>query len=143
MTARRTGLIVTAFLLAATGLQGASQVEVDPHELYDRSREYLADGELRAAATALARLGTLIAKRPDWDPEGTFAKELLPPLQARLKRLQEIARQLDDFTVTSLQELQPPDIKEGHLDGAGLYRLGDNGHPAPARPARDRSSNAH
>ncbi len=112
MTARRTGLIVTAFLLAATGLQGASQVEVDPHELYDRSREYLADGELRAAATALARLGTLIAKRPDWDPEGTFAKELLPPLQARLKRLQEIARQLDDFTVTSLQELQPPDIKK-------------------------------
>ncbi len=85
---------------------------MDPHELYDRTREYLADGELRGAATALSRLRTLIAKRPDWDPEGVFANELLPPLQARLNRLQGVARKLDDFTVEALQDLQPPDIKK-------------------------------
>jgi hypothetical protein len=111
MIARRTAVLAGVLLLGVTSL-GASQVEVDPHELYDRTREYLADGELRGAATALSRLRTLIAKRPDWDPEGVFANELLPPIQARLNRLQGVARKLDDFTVEALQDLQPPDIKK-------------------------------
>lgn len=111
MIARRIAILAGVLLLGVTS-QGASPVEVDPHELYDRTREYLADGELRGAATTLSRLRTLIAKRPDWDPEGVFANELLPPLQARLSRLQAVARGLDDFTVRALQDLQPPDIKK-------------------------------
>src|SRR2546428_12243932 len=112
MIVRRTAVLAGALLLGVTCLRGASQVEADPHELYERAREYLADGELRGAASALSRLRTLIGKRPDWDPEGVFTKELLPPLQARLGRLQGIARKLDDFTVKALQDLQPPDIKK-------------------------------
>ena len=113
MTVRRAAV----FLLIAAALHlplviGAPRVEADPHELYDRAREFLADGELRAAATSLSRLKTLIADRPDWDPEGVFAKELLPPLSERLGRLQGAARQLDEFTVRSLEDLQPPDIKK-------------------------------
>jgi hypothetical protein len=98
--------------LGVTCPQAASPVEADPHELYDRARDYLADGELRAAGSALSRLRTLIEKRPDWDPEGLFAKELLPPLQARLGRLQVVARRLDEFTVEALQDLRPPDLKK-------------------------------
>src|SRR5262245_15188609 len=103
MTVRRTALFAAALLAGATVLHGASEVEVDPHELCDRAREYLADGELRGAATSITRLRTLIAKRPDWDPEGLFTNEILPPLQAKLSRLQAVARRLDDFTVESLQ----------------------------------------
>src|SRR2546425_8896967 len=112
MIVRRTAVLTSALLLGVTCLRGASQVEADPHELCERAREYLADGELRAAGSAISRLRTLIAKRPDWDPEGVFTNELLPPLQARLNRLQHVARKLDDFTVEALQDLQPPDIKK-------------------------------
>ena len=112
MIVRRTAVLAGALLLGVTCLRGASQVEADPHELYERAREYLADGELRGAGLVLSRLRTLIAKGPEWDPEGVFAKELLPPLQARLNRLQGVARKLDEFTVKALQDLQPPDIKK-------------------------------
>jgi hypothetical protein len=110
---RAAGLaLALALVLGITFVSGAPKVEADPHELYDRAREFLADGELRAAATSLSRLKTLIAERPDWDPEGVFAKELLPPLVERLTRLQAVARKLDEFTVRSLEDLEPPDIKK-------------------------------
>ena len=112
MIVRRAAVLTSALLLGVTCLRAESQVEADPHELFERAREYLADGELRAAGSALSRLRTLITKRPDWDPEGVFANELLPPLQAKLNRLQHVARRLDDFTVQALQDLQPPDIKK-------------------------------
>src|SRR5206468_6086395 len=67
---------------------------------------------LQAAEAALSSLSALIAKRPDWDPEGVFAKELLPPIEARLRRLQAAGRLLDEFTGTTLGELRPPDLKE-------------------------------
>lgn len=111
MIVRRAAVLTGALLLGVTCLRAESRVEADPHELCERAREYLADGELRGAGSALSRLRTLIEKRPDWDPEGVFANELLPPLQARLNRLQHVARKLDDFTVQALQDLQPPDIK--------------------------------
>jgi len=112
MIVRRTAVLAGVVVLGVTCVRGASQVEADPHELYERARGCLADGELRAAGSAISRLRTLIEKRPDWDPEGVFAKELLPPLQARLSRLQAVAHKLDDFTVKALQDLQPPDIKK-------------------------------
>src|SRR5881296_302559 len=112
MIVRRTAVVAGALLLGVTCVRGASQVEADPHELYERARGYLADGELRGAGLVLSRLRTLIAKGPEWDPEGVFAKELLPPLQSRLNRLQAVAHKLDDFTVKALQDLQPPDIKK-------------------------------
>ena len=112
MIVRRAAGLTLALVLGITFMSGAPKVEADPHELYDRAREFLADGELRAAATSLSRLKTLIAERPDWDPEGVFAKELLPPLVDRLTRLQAVARKLDEFTVKSLEDLEPPDIKK-------------------------------
>jgi hypothetical protein len=112
MIVRRAAGLTLALVLGITFVSGAPKVEADPHELYDRAREFLADGELRAAATSLSRLKTLIAERPDWDPEGVFAKELLPPLVERLTRLQAVARKLDEFTVRSLEDLEPPDIKK-------------------------------
>jgi len=112
MIVRRTTVFAGALLLGVTCARGAAQVEADPHELYERAREFVADGELRAAGSSLSRLRTMIEKRPDWDPEGVFTKELLPPLQARLSRLQGVAHKLDDFTVKALQDLQPPDIKK-------------------------------
>ena len=112
MIVRRTAAFAGALLLGVTCVLGAPPVEADPHEMYERARQYLADGELRGAGSALSRLRALIAKRPDWDPEGVFANGLLPPLQSRLNRLQSVARKLDEFTVKALQDLQPPDIKK-------------------------------
>lgn len=112
MIVHRAAGLTVALVLGITLANAAPKVEADPHELYDRAREFLADGELRAAATSLSRLKTLIADRPDWDPEGVFANELLPPLSDRLARLQAAARRLDEFTVRSLEDLQPPDIKK-------------------------------
>ena len=112
MIARRPTVLAVALTLGITCLNASPKVEADPHELYERARDFLADGELRAAATSLTRLKTLIAERPDWDPEGVFDKELLPPLFDRLNRLQGVARKLDEFTVRSLEDLEPPDIKK-------------------------------
>jgi hypothetical protein len=112
MIVLRTVVVMGALLLGVTCVRGAPQIEADPHELYERARECLADGELRGANSAISRLRALIAKRPDWDPEGAFTNELLPPLQARLNRLQGVARKLDEFTVKTLQDLQPPDIRK-------------------------------
>src|SRR5690242_9851627 len=105
MNVRRTAVLAGVLILASVCAAPAAPVEADPHELYERAREFLADGELRAAGSALTRLRTMIEKRPDWDPEGVFAKELLPPIQARLARLQTVAHRLDDFTVQALQDL--------------------------------------
>ncbi|HEV8702223.1 MAG TPA: hypothetical protein VGV60_13200 [Candidatus Polarisedimenticolia bacterium] len=112
MIVRRAAGLTVALVLGITLANAAPKVEADPHELYDRACEFLADGELRAAATSLSRLKSLIADRPDWDPEGVFAKELLPPLSDRLSRLQGASRRLDEFTVQSLEDLEPPDIKK-------------------------------
>ena len=112
MSVPRAASLAIALVLLFTDAHGEPKVEADPHELYERARESLADGELRAAATSLTRLKTLIAERPDWDPEGVFTKELLPPLFDRLNRLQGVARRLDEFTVKSLEDLEPPDIKK-------------------------------
>ena len=49
MIVRRTAVVAGALLLGVTCVRGASQVEADPHELYERARGYLADGELRGA----------------------------------------------------------------------------------------------
>src|SRR5687767_8265766 len=94
MIVRRPAVLGVALALGITCLDAAPKVEADPHELYERARDFLADGELRAAATSLARLKSLITERPDWDPEGVFARELLPPLSDRLNRLQGVARKL-------------------------------------------------
>ncbi len=110
MIVRRMALLAGALLLGTTGLRAAGPIEADPHELYERGREYLAHGQLQEAATAFSSLSALIAKRPGWDPEGAFAKELLPPLIARLERLQGAAGKLDDFTGQALQNLKPPDM---------------------------------
>src|SRR5262245_54418248 len=108
-----TGAILTGALLPATTAARAGRgVEADPHELYDRARESLAHGDLEAAESALASLSALVAKRPDWDPESVFTKELIPPLKTRLNRLSEAGRRLDEFAATTLQTLRPPDLRK-------------------------------
>jgi hypothetical protein len=95
-------------VLGTTVLRGAP-VEADPHDLYTSALNDLTKGDLQAADAALARLRAIIKASPQWDPEGVFARELLPPLSARLKRLQGAARKLDAFNARARQELRPPD----------------------------------
>jgi hypothetical protein len=95
-------------VLGATFVRGAP-VEADPHDLYTSALNDLTRGDLQAADAALARLRAVIKASPQWDPEGVFSRELLPPLKARLKRLQGVARKLDAFNTRAREQLQPPD----------------------------------
>ena len=113
MPARRGALLAAALCLAAvlpaaSGLR-AAPVQADPHDLYLSAQTALSQGDLQAADAALTRLHALIASGPKWDPEGVFSKELLPPVQARLKRLEAVAGRLDAFNARAPRQLRPPD----------------------------------
>ena len=112
MIVRRAALLAALVLFGVTCLPAAPRAAADPHELYEKARELAAGGDLKGAAGALADLRALIAGRPGWDPEGVFAKRLLPPLAARVGRLQGAARALDEFSELALRGLRPPDIKD-------------------------------
>jgi hypothetical protein len=115
------GSLVTlaALSFAATGAAGvaprsagaAARRAADPNELYERSVRSLEQGDLRGSAAAAAQLRDLVRTRPEWDPEGTFGKVLLPPLQAKIGRLQAAAAALDRFSERALADLKPPDLK--------------------------------
>jgi hypothetical protein len=108
-------------------------MEADPHELYERARTRLEAGQLDEAAALLQKLHALIAARPEWDPDGTFARDLAPPLQARLLRLQDAAAALDAFCDRALKDVRPPDFKQD------LSTVKDYTHWATAEVARLRS----
>jgi hypothetical protein len=108
MTVHRGGVIVGMLVLGATLLRGAP-VEADPHDLYTSASNDLAKGDLQSAEAALARLHAVIRSSPEWDPEAVFSHELLPPLEARLKRLQDAALKLDFFDTQVRANLKPPD----------------------------------
>jgi hypothetical protein len=108
MPASRASRLAALLLLCATSLCGAA-VQADPHDLYASASRRLAKGDLKGAETAIARLHAVIASGPGWDPGGLFTKELLPPLEARLRRLQKVAAALDDFESRAVAQLQRPD----------------------------------
>src|SRR5262245_40371185 len=112
MPAGRTAFLAAALLLGSTTLRAGHAVEPDPNELYEQANARLAHGDLDGAAAALAKLDSLISTRPDWDPAGQYGKDLIPPVRARLSRLQGACGQLDDFAGRAMENLQPPDIKE-------------------------------
>ncbi len=111
LDARRTAVLACLLLAGLTGLHAAPGVAADPHDLYATARARLAAGDLREAAEALTRLQSLIASRPDWDPDGAFADELVPPLRARLHRLQVAESRLGEFADHALDAVKPPDIR--------------------------------
>lgn len=104
--------LLAGVLIAASAVLAGSSLEADPHELYDRARARLEAGHLDDAAALLQKLQALVAARPQWDPDGTFTRDLVPPLQARLVRLQAAAAALDAFRERALQEVRPPDFKQ-------------------------------
>jgi hypothetical protein len=113
VTARRTGipagLLLAGLLAGAESLRAAPPIEADPHDLFEAAGERLSAGDLKGCAATIARLQVLIARRPEWDPEGTFSGDLLPPLLSRLGRLEGAAVRLDGFTGRALLDLKPPE----------------------------------
>jgi hypothetical protein len=101
-------IVLGATVVGATVRRGAP-VAADPHDLYTTASNDMTRGDLQAADAALARLHAVIRSSPKWDPEGVFSRELLPPLEARLKRLQGAARKLDAFDTKVRADLKPPD----------------------------------
>jgi hypothetical protein len=112
MPAGRTTILAAALLLGSTTLRAGPAVEPDPNELYEQANARLAHGDLDGATAALAKLDGLISSRPDWDPSGMYSKELLPPVRARLSRLERACGRLDEFAGKAIQDLQPPDIRK-------------------------------
>jgi hypothetical protein len=132
--------LFAGFLIAAAphpgttaALAAASSIEADPHELYDRARARLEAGHLEEAAALLQKLQALVAARPEWDPDGTFTRDLVPPLQARLVRLEGAAAALDEFRDRALRDVQAPDFKQD------LSTVKDYTHWATTEVARLRS----
>ena len=109
-------------LLAATRPLAAAPIEADPHELYEAARDHLRNGELEPAERDLSRLRGLIAHGSQWDPDGVFANQLLPPLLSRLRRMQAVTHELDAFSDRALEDLKPPEITD---DVATLRRYTD------------------
>lgn len=103
------GALVTAMLVLGATFLRAAPIQADPHELYTRASNELSQGDLKAAEAALAQLRAVIRSSPSWDPEGVFSRELMPPLQARLKRLRSVADKLDAFSTMAVRQLRPPD----------------------------------
>jgi hypothetical protein len=107
MIARRAALCF-ALLLLAVSAGRAGQVQADPTELYERARVEMKQGDLEGASSSASALRALITKDPRWDPDGVYAHKLLPPLLARLERLKEVTRNLDDFSARAGQGLKTP-----------------------------------
>ena len=118
MAVRKALALLGAILLCAT-CSHASQMEADPHELYEAARTHLRNGDLESAESLLARLRTMVTRGSQWDPDGVFANQLLPPLLSKLQRLQAVSRQLDAFSDRALNDLKPPEITE---DASTLHR---------------------
>jgi PAS domain-containing protein len=104
-------LVLAASGVARTAAAAASRLAADPNELYERAVARLEKGDLEAATADTARLRDLVLGRPEWDPEGTFRRTLLPSLQGRLRRLHAASAALDQFCDQALAELKPPDLK--------------------------------
>lgn len=121
MLVRRLPACLAVFLLALTCLRG-STLEADPHELYEAARNHLRNGQLQSAEVLLTRLRNMVSRGSQWDPDGTFANELLPPLLARLRRMKSVSLQLDEFSDHALKELRPPEISG---DDSALHRYTD------------------
>jgi len=121
MFVRRLPACLAVFLLALTCLR-ASPLEADPHELYEAARNHLRNGDLQSAETSLTRLRNMVSRGSQWDPDGIFANELLPPLLGRLRRLKSVSLQLDEFSDRALKDLQPPEISG---DDSALHRYTD------------------
>jgi hypothetical protein len=107
MIAHRATLGLALLLLAASAGR-AGEVQADPAELYERARAEMKQGDLEAASSSASALRALLTKDPRWDPDGVYAHRLLPPLLARLERLKEITRGLDDFNARAGQGLKAP-----------------------------------
>jgi hypothetical protein len=118
----RKALATLGVILLWVTCSHASQLEADPHELYETARTHLRNGDLESAESLLARLRAMISNGSQWDPDGVFANQLLPPLLSKLKRMQAVTRQLDAFSERSLEELKPPEITD---DASSLHRYTD------------------
>ncbi|HYV19855.1 MAG TPA: hypothetical protein VFC25_12595 [Verrucomicrobiae bacterium] len=110
------GFLIASFLLAVTTagapcFAAATRLAADPNELYERAVMRLEKGDLEGATADTAQLRDLVRTRPQWDPEGTYRKTLLPSLQGRLRRLHAASAALDQFCDKALAELKPPDLK--------------------------------
>lgn len=120
MTTVRRPALLLCLLLAATCLRAGEQLEADPHELLESAQQRLSVGDLRGCAGEIGRLRALIARAPQWDPEGVFSNHLMPPVVAALARLEAAAGALDEFERRALRDLKPPD--PGHdMDTVGDY----------------------
>ncbi|HEU5180002.1 MAG TPA: hypothetical protein VFW45_04375 [Candidatus Polarisedimenticolia bacterium] len=107
MTVRSTFRFLVLALIAGS-LIHAGEMETDPHQLYAQAKGQMRKGDLAEASASLAKLRSLISRNPKWDPDGAFAKELIPSFSTRLERLQKVAADLDDFSDRALQDLQLP-----------------------------------
>ena len=112
--APRALLVVALLAVMAAGVvpaAAARKVAADPNELYERASARLQKGDLPGASADAAKLFDLIRAHPQWDPDGAYAKTLLPPLQARIRRLKAASAALDQWSEKALAELKPPDLK--------------------------------
>ena len=112
IAARRRASGVVIWILGAILASIALAADPDPHDIYQLTGEQIRSGKLKAAAAGATRLREFITRHPEWDPDGIFARELLPSMESRIGRLQHTARELEQFTDRALSDTKPPRITE-------------------------------
>src|SRR5437867_3195513 len=126
MIVRRTAVLTGALLLGVTCLRAASQVEADPHELCERAREYLADGELADAEERAFLTHTESYERTERllevdvlkrmaDTAGDDILGLLagdPELESVLTRFRQLKRDL--MQIVAERDQLETDVKKSH-----------------------------
>lgn len=90
--------IAAALLLA--GLQVTvppteAATKPDPQSLLIEARQVLQRGDIARARSAVAAIREMLESDARWDPDGSFAEQLLPDLDARIARMRTAIEELE------------------------------------------------
>lgn len=90
---RRIGALLMVLCISVS-IQAAA-LEEDPQSLWSSAQGHLERGEIQSAQDALARLESLVAADPHWDPDGSYSEVLMPSLSERIARIQQAVTRLN------------------------------------------------
>jgi hypothetical protein len=84
--------------------------------LFSEAREAFDRGDIERAESTIGSLRDLLDAHPGWDPDGSFAKVLLPELEARMSRAQTAIAELNTLPERAREERSAPQSSEDPQD---------------------------
>jgi len=106
---------VTALLILGLP-SGVASTADDPQSLFDEAREAFNGSDIEKAESTIESLRDLLDADPGWDPDGSFAKVLLPKLEARMSRTRAAIAELNTLPERAREERSAPQPSEDPQD---------------------------